>query len=116
MGIVESKMCCFDNASVACNVPWAGLGGKLSWLAVERLLKSGTESKMYCFNTTNSFAPSGIVHVLKQQLGVEEAKKYWASLKVPQPFDRMAYHLFNAMNPWSKYGPTELFNESTVIG
>ncbi|CAK0875293.1 unnamed protein product, partial [Prorocentrum cordatum] len=49
-------------------------------------------------------------------VGPEEAMVAFEQARVHRPLDRVAYHLFNAMNPWSKFGPEELFNESQVIG
>lgn len=54
---LEKKVCCSDDLSRKCHIPWAGIGENIAHPALKRFITGNRPHKKYCFSGDQSFVP-----------------------------------------------------------
>ena len=112
----EQKVCCFDDPNQKCHIPWGGIGEGTTHKVMAQLLKDETPMKTYCFADEEAFVPSMFRYVLEHVTNLTAATHLLESHGIKKGLDRMAFHLFNSIMPFSKHDCKTLFAEGTTVG
>lgn len=110
------KVCCFNpSLNKPCHVPWQGLGERL---AQKIFLEEDPKQKFlqHCFTGIESFWPNGFSNVIEEGITLQDAAKEFNRRKTLKPFDRQAYHFFNALHDYVNRTCEDLFDPNTVAG
>mmetsp|Transcript_3793 Transcript_3793/g.11118 ORF Transcript_3793/g.11118 Transcript_3793/m.11118 type:complete len:518 (+) Transcript_3793:33-1586(+) len=108
------KVCCFDDETEVCHIPWAGLGEWVSHKVLARQQRSSTPPSTYCFTNERAFVPGVFPHVLDRMLSPDEAHAAFQRAGNPNGLGRVMYHLFNAQFPFKDFTCERLFNNKTA--
>ncbi|CAE7383688.1 unnamed protein product, partial [Symbiodinium microadriaticum] len=110
------EACCPENARRQCTVPWAALGEGVTHPAFNELLKTGEIFETFCFADEWSFVPDHFAYSVEHIPSKDEALKYMVDRNIPQPLDRIVYHLFNAITPLHKFKCATLLDPRRLVG
>lgn len=119
-GVVHTNngTCCYDDPNIECGVAWASLGEGVAHRVFQTMLEDVSQNiKYFCYEEPDNFTPCGLLHVIVDVPGFDDAMKYFAEEKhCSKPLDRMMYHLFSSQGFDKLYHGYHMFNESTFIG
>ncbi|OLP91771.1 hypothetical protein AK812_SmicGene26489 [Symbiodinium microadriaticum] len=112
----DKKVCCADDATRQCHIPWAGIGENIAHPVLKDLLSKGTALKIHCFEGDESFVPGNFQMIIEKTPSLQSAVQAFQRGGVKNPMDRIMYHLFASLGFAARYDGAALFDESTFVG
>lgn len=86
-------ICCFDDTSVNCHIPWGQLGESLSRQVLLDLQAEEIEVRTFCFAGAKSFRPAYFQFVLDHKPQLVDATKYFKTERKMTLLDRPIFFL-----------------------
>jgi len=115
----KEKVCCFNEIHEKCHIPWAGIGEGVSHPVFDEMELDGSGMKSYCFSDDKGFILPDMINILEKVKSAKKAADQWAKMNKlgsQSPWDRIMYHTFNSIMPWSRYRCKDHFDNNTVYG
>ncbi|CAE7404082.1 unnamed protein product [Symbiodinium sp. CCMP2456] len=112
----EKKVCCADDVTRQCHIPWAGIGENIAHPVLKDLLSKGRALKIHCFEGDESFVPGNFQMIIEKTPSLQSAVQAFQRGGVKNPMDRIMYHLFASLGFAARYDGAALFDESTFVG
>ncbi|CAE7409165.1 unnamed protein product [Symbiodinium natans] len=112
----EKKVCCADDVTRQCHIPWAGIGENIAHPVLKDMQAKGTPLKIHCFEGDESFVPGSFQTIIEKTPSLPSAVQAFQRSGVKKPMDRIMYHLFASLGFASRYDGPALFDASTFVG
>ncbi|CAE7387328.1 unnamed protein product [Symbiodinium pilosum] len=112
----DKKVCCADDVTRQCHIPWAGIGEGISHPVLKGMLARNAPLKIHCFEGDESFVPGSFQNIIEKSPSLPSALQAFQRGGVKNPTDRIMYHLFASLGFGGRYDGAALFDSATFVG